>query len=123
MTDNRQAITNVIQHYFSGTYYGDAEKLRKAFHADAVITGNFQGILQTWPLDTFIQRVTHHPTSAERKENYAKEILFIDLEGDCAMVKAKVQVGELWFIDYITLLKVEDYWVIRNKSFTVLSDT
>lgn len=79
-----------------------------------------QGAAQTWSLDEFIQRVTQSPTAADRQEKYAKEILFVDVEKDCAVVKTKVMVGGLLFIDYITLLKLVNGWVIRNKSFTVL---
>lgn len=119
MTDH-QAITAAVQNYFLGTYHGNEEQLLQAFHPNAVISGNIEGKEQSWPLTDFIQRVTKSPTSAERKEKYNKEILSIDTEGDCAMVKAKVVVNGLTFIDYITLLKIDGRWVIRNKSFTVL---
>lgn len=115
-----QAITAVVQNYFLGTYHGDKAKLEHAFHPEVVISGILDGKAQSWPLAAFIQRVTETPTCAEKNESYDKKILLIDYEGDCAMVKAKVQVNGLTFVDYITLLKVAGRWVIRNKSFTVV---
>lgn len=35
-----------------------------------------------------------------------------------AIAKCCVRVAELTFYDYITLLKIDGKWIIRNKSFS-----
>lgn len=113
-----QSITEVINLYFNGTYYGNPDQLNRAFHKNAHITGNLNGEIYDWTLVDFIERVTTPPTSSTKGEKYDKAIVFIDINNNAAMVKARVVVGGLVFIDYITLLKIKDQWIIRNKSFT-----
>ena len=116
--NDEQAIRKIVELYFTGTYSGNAEQLKQAFHADAHITGNLNGASYDWTLAEFIDRIINAPSAASKNEVYDKKILFLDKTGDVAMVKAQVKVGEFIFVDYITLLKINGQWLIRNKSFT-----
>lgn len=119
MTDNEiQSITEIVNHYLNGAFFGDINQIKKAFHPDAHVTGIFNDQLVDWTLSDFINRVTIEPTAANKNEIYDKQILTIDKTSNAAMVKARVKVGDIFFTDYITLLKIKDQWVIRNKSFT-----
>lgn len=111
-------IRDVIKLYFTGTYYGNAAELKQAFHPDARITGSIQGTIHEWTLKEFIARVTVKPTAAEKNEKFDKEILSIDITRDAAMVKTRVFAAGYTFIDYIILLKYNNQWAIRYKSFT-----
>jgi len=111
-------ITEIINLYFKGSYYGNIEQLKQAFHPEAHVTGSLNGKICDWTCTEFMERVTTMPTSANKGEKYDKEILLIDKTNDAAMVKARVTVGDLIFTDYITLLKINDQWMIRNKIFT-----
>ena len=117
--DEIKPIKQAVNLYFKGTYQGDAEQLKRAFHPEARITGIFNGQSCDWSLSEFISRVTTLPTAEMKGELYNKEILSVDITGYAAMAKARVVVNELIFTDYITLLKINDTWIIRNKSFTV----
>jgi hypothetical protein len=117
-TDDHYAIKEIVNLYFKGTYEGNADLIKKAFHPGAHITGILQGQYYDWTLTDFIERVTQTPTPALKKEPYNKEIINIDFQNEAAMVKARVAVGDYIFTDYITLLKIDGRWIIRNKSFT-----
>ncbi len=116
--NDEQAIRNVITLYFTGTYHGNAEELKRAFHPDARIVGSINDTIQDWTLNEFIARVTSKPTATEKNEKFDKEILFIDITNTTAIVKTRVFAAGYTFTDYITLLKIADGWVIRFKSFT-----
>ena len=116
--NDTQHITEIVNLYFQGTYQGDADKLKRAFHADAHITGSLNGEIHDWTLTDFITRVSALPSAENKEEKYDKEIILIDRTNNAAIVKARVLVGNLIFIDYITLLKTDGLWLIRNKSFT-----
>src|SRR5579863_10454058 len=94
---NQLAISKIVDLYFLGTYHGDPEQLKQAFHPDAYITGNFNGQICNWSLNEFITRVTTKPTAAEKKEEYNKKIIFLDQTGDAAVVKAQVVVNGFTF--------------------------
>ena len=113
-----QEITKTIESYFQSTYRGNSDELRKIFHSNAYITGNINGQFVDWPLDDFIARAITKPTAAEKKDPYDKQIISIDQTVNVAMVKARVVIAGLIFTDYMTLLKIEGKWLIRNKSFT-----
>lgn len=118
VTKDEPLIRDVIKLYFTGTYNGNADELKQAFHSDARITGSIQGTIHEWTLEEFIARVTSKPTSAEKNEKFDKEILSIDITHDAAMVKTRVFAAGFTFIDYIILLKYNNHWKIRYKSFT-----
>lgn len=118
INNDQQAIKEVIKLYFIGTYQADEAMLRQAFHPEARITGNIDKQIFDWSLTDFILRIKSHPSAASQNEKYNKEIIVMDITNNAAMVKARVTVGTHIFTDYITLLKIEEKWIIRNKSFT-----
>jgi hypothetical protein len=115
-----QSIILTINLYFKSSYEGNAKILQEIFHPEAMITGYINNQLQNWNLSDFIKRVTSSPTAAERNEVYNKKIILIDISGDIAIVKTRVSVGVYFFTDYITLIKDENSWRIRYKSFTTV---
>lgn len=118
MQSEKELITQVINAYFKGTYYGDAQLLKNAFHPAARITGLFENNYCDWSLDEFITRVTIKPTASENNDPYNKKIIFLEITNNAAIAKATVTVNGVCFTDFITLLKINEHWVIRNKSFT-----
>lgn len=118
--NEKNAIKEIVEAYFMGAYQGDAKLINQAFHPDAHITGIFNGQYSDWTLAEFIQRVQTSPTAAMRNEPFAKEIISMDITENAAMVKAYVKTNSHIFIDYITLLKINGQWIIRNKSFTTI---
>ena len=115
MTSDFIKIEKVIENYFQGTFNADEKQIRLAFHKDVQITGNIDESYVEMNLNQFIERVM---SSVNNNSKYDKKIIAIDLHCDIAMVKAKVLVGDIYFTDFITLLKLDDNWTIRQKSFT-----
>lgn len=118
MQNEAAAINDVISLYFKGTYDGNADMLRQAFHPNAHISGTINDDYCDWTLSDFIARVTAEPTAANKNEHYDKKIIFVDSIGNIAMAKARVVIGETIFTDLISLLKLNGQWCIRNKLFT-----
>lgn len=114
-------IEAVIQNYFSTTYHANEKKLRESFHPEARIAGDFNGQYCDWSLEEFVHRIASQDSAAKKGEVFDKKILLLDQIANAAVVKARVLVGGFIFVDYISLLKINDQWVIRNKIFTTLS--
>lgn len=114
------AISEVVQNYFIGTYEGNEALLRQIFHPDASIGGNLNGVLCHWSVNEFITRILSQPSAAQKNEKFDKQILLLDHVGEAAIVKARAVVGDYVLADYITLLKMDGHWLIRNKSFTTI---
>ncbi len=119
MNDDIVAIQAVIEDYFIGTYEADETRIKRAFHHDAKITGNIDGNYVEINLEQFIARVKTAKSAANLQERtYDKKITTIQLHGDLAAVNARVLVDHDYYSDCITLLKINQCWVIRQKSFT-----
>lgn len=113
---SHREIETTIEKYFQGTYRADASLLTAAFHPDARICGFVSGQLIDVSLNAFIHRVCHEV----RHQTYDKKIMALDVQGDIAMVKAKVLVDETFFMDFISLIRFQGQWLIRHKLFTSL---
>jgi hypothetical protein len=116
MQNDQQAVTDVVEAYFRGSYYGDELLLRQAFHPQAIICGNFNDRYVEWDLNTFIERVK--AANSHTVEAFNKSIIGLDINHNIAMVKAKVIAAGEIFTDYISLLKINGSWCIRHKGFT-----
>jgi len=120
MTDNtadQKFIEKTIQNYFEGMYHSDTDRLEKAFHPDAHLIGHFKGNLVNIPLDAWLGMVKKTPAPAENGEEYDMKIVSMDVTGDAASVKVADLYTGLRFTDYLSLMKIDNQWVIVNKTF------
>lgn len=111
-------VVAVIEDYFHGTFDADRTRLERAFHADAHIVGFLGDGLSDETAEQFIARIAAGPSQADRGETFRKRILDARLTDNAGMVIAEVYVANRRFVDYITVLKIDGQWKIRNKSFT-----
>ncbi|MBW1710798.1 MAG: nuclear transport factor 2 family protein [Deltaproteobacteria bacterium] len=112
-----ELITKTIQLYFDGMYHSDVEKLRKAFHPNANLYGYLEGELALIPLDNWLAHVRGVPAPFENGEEYDMRIVSTDVTGAVATVKvADLYIGRR-FTDYLSMVKIDDGWVIVNKTF------
>jgi hypothetical protein len=95
-----ELIEETIEHYFKGMYYGDVERLKKAFHPEAHVIGHFDGNFIFNSLDQFLGFIKSAPVPA-----------------DVGCVKVEDLYQGRRFTDYLTVLKHEDNWVIINKGY------
>jgi hypothetical protein len=110
-------IVQTVQLYFEGMYHSDVEKLKKAFHSKAVLHGYIEGEFIHLPLDGWLEHVSGVTAPAESGEEYDMRIVSIDVTSTVAAVKvADLYIGRR-FTDYLSLVKVEDNWVIVDKIF------
>jgi hypothetical protein len=120
MTDDSldlQRIRQTVQLYFDGMYHSDVAKLKKAFHPTAALMGYFSGNLTHIPLEKWLEMVTARPSPAKNGEEYNMRLVSMDLTENVAMVKVRDLYLGLWFTDYLSLVKIEDQWLIVNKIF------
>ena len=110
-------IVTTVQHYFDGMYHRDLGLLRKAFHPRAYLFGHLNGKFVHISLDQWLDMVESRPVPAESGEPYDMKIVALDVTGQVATVKVADLYRGLRFTDYLSLAKVDDAWVIVNKTF------
>ncbi len=118
-TPDRAAIEKVIQTYFDGLYEGDADKLGSIFLATSALASiGPDGKLQVVPRDQWLDMVRTRPSP--KKSGLARDdgILHFDQPGPTmAFVKVKCQIPPRYFVDQLSLLKVDGKWQVAQKVF------
>jgi hypothetical protein len=112
------AIEQAIQLYIDGVSKGDAAKLKEAFHDAAWMFGSIGGQRFDWPIAQLIDTVAAQPLDSNGE--FSARITAVEQVGDAA---ATVRLeedgcwGNLSFVDFFTLTKIDGAWKIVNKTF------
>lgn len=118
VVSDRAAIEVMVQTYFDGLYEGDADKLAQAFHPTSALTGIIDGKLVVMMRDQWLEMVRSRPSAKSRGLAREDAILTIDLSGPTmAFVKVKCQLPPRYFIDQLSLLKIDGRWQVAQKVY------
>lgn len=110
------AVRAPVEAYLRGHATGDGEEWRKAFHPSAMVTGLRDGRLQSTTAPEFVSRAPGKPPADEAKRK--RRIVSIDVAGDAAVAKVELDYPAVFFVDYLSLLKVDGEWKIAQKTYT-----
>lgn len=111
-TGDEAAVKMCLENYMSG----DGSRLEKAFHPSASMkyidaqTGEFKDV----PIADFIARVKANTTPSKRQI----EIVSMNIEGNAAQAKIKIETDKAILYDYMNLLKINNEWKIVSKIFS-----
>ncbi|MDA1075210.1 MAG: nuclear transport factor 2 family protein [Proteobacteria bacterium] len=118
MSDLNQ-INQCVQVYFDSMYESSADKVRKAFHPNAKITGFLPDGLHEMSVSAFADFVAGQPSAKANGEAARLDILSVELAGETAVARVRDDYLGMTFLDTLSLLKVDDKWSIYNKLFHV----
>ncbi|MGO4313134.1 nuclear transport factor 2 family protein [Pseudomonas sp. KB_15] len=111
-----EQINLVVRQYVEGMVFADEALLRQAFHPDCRIIGHYHKELEWASLDDFVSAIqTEGPAPAGTQPFW--QMINLDITGDAAAVKVIDDFAGMRFTDYLSLLKVDDRWVIINKLY------
>ena len=110
------AVRAPVEAYLRGHATGDGEEWRKAFHPTAMVTGLRDGKLQSMTAPDFVSRAAGKPPADEAQRR--RRIVSIDVSGDAAVAKVELDYPKVFFVDYLSLLKVDGEWKIAQKTYT-----
>ncbi len=94
---------------------GDIEAIKKGFHPEFNMLILRENTLVKYPLEEWIKSI--------KKRGYpstgvvAWDILNIDITGNAAVVKVKIDISIRKYSDYLSLYKFKDGWKIVNKIY------
>jgi hypothetical protein len=115
--DEYDAIAKVLQLYMDGSARGEADKLKEAFHPDARMFGSLGGQRVDIPIEGLFAMTAQGP--ADTAGRYRGRIISLLQVGDAAMAAVAEDGfwGQVSFIDFFTLAKIDGRWWIVNKTF------
>lgn len=115
---NAKAISDLMDDYFNGIYYGDIEKMRSVFHPSALLFADLNGQPYFKTLDEYLDVVRQRKSPHETGEAFRMKTLSVEVLNDVAYARLHVPVLGYNYHDFIALNKVGGKWLIVNKLFT-----
>lgn len=118
MEDDRDQITKVIQTYFDGLYEADAAKLESIFLPTSALAEVKDGKLAVIPRDAWLDAVRTRVSAKSQGHERGDRILALEINGPTmAYVKVNCQLPPRYFVDQLSLLKLDGKWMIAQKVF------
>lgn len=111
---DEEGVKECLENYMSGT----GDRVEKAFHPTAFMkyvdykTGEFKDV----PIAEFINRIKSNPNAG--KSDRKIEIVSMNIEGNAAQAKIRIESGNVIMNDYMNLLKINGEWKIVSKIFS-----
>lgn len=113
-----EAIEKVVWTYLDGLYEGDTGKLGQAFHEVSHLYSMDKGGVADLPREKWFELVKSRPSAKSKGLKRTDRIVSIDLSGpETAFVKLECSIHPRYFVDYLTLLKLENGWKVVSKTF------
>lgn len=109
---DEEAVRACLENYMSG----EGDRMEKAFHPSATMkyidaqSNEFKDV----PIADFIARAKANTTKQDRKI----EIVALNIEGNAANGKIKIETEKAILYDYMNMLKINGEWKIVSKIFS-----
>lgn len=117
-TDIR-ALLDLAQIYFDAAYEMDAEKFASIFHRSSSVTKvGDDGDVSVTPIEVWLAAVRNMQAPQRQGLDRHDQILSIDVVGELALLKLKLQIPPRYFTDMLSCLKVNGNWKIGQKVMT-----
>ena len=117
LTDDHQAIAQVLGDYFSGLYTGDIGLLRSVFHPQAASFADVDGEAFHKSVGDWLVGVANRASPAVLGERCEMRVLSVDVTGAIAIAKVHVPARGFNYYNYLSLLRQGGRWLIVNKVF------
>ena len=115
-----QALTQAVQRYFDLMYDCDTARFDRVFRSTAQLHGFRDGQMTTWPAQTFKEVLAGRPSPKSLTAPREEEILLVDFAAaDQALVKLRVRINTVVFVDYLTYHRIDGEWLITSKAYHV----
>lgn len=112
------AILDVCRRYHDALHRSDAELLGSLFHENALYAATTDGDIRFWSMEHYLPVVAGRPAPASRGESADGEVVAITFAGpNAALAQVRSSIGERFFTDFLSLVKIDGRWLIAAKVF------
>jgi hypothetical protein len=111
----------VLHDYFDALYFCDVEKLAHIFHPKAIYATADEPQFLHRTMKEYFSAVAARQSPASRNEIRRDHIDTVDVAGDnTAMARVRCSIGSRDFVDFLTLVRVDERWQIIAKVFQII---
>jgi hypothetical protein len=117
-SDDFQDVAAVLAIYFDGLHFTDSKRLAQVFHPQAQYACVKDGTLLYRDMATYFPVVDARVSPASKGEARRDEIVSIEFAGPVtARTMLHCAIGDRYFTDFLTLIKLDGRWQIMSKVF------
>jgi len=107
-----------VHRYFDLMYDCDTIRFDRVFRETSQLHGFREGRMSMWPAGEYKEILAKRQSPKSLGATREEEILLIDFASESqALVKAKVRINTMVFIDYLTFHDIEGEWIITSKAY------
>lgn len=104
--------------YFDALYHCDVSQLQSVFHPSARYWCATEGELTELDMTQYFPIVAQRASPASRSEERADRIVSIEFAGPTtSLARVQCRIGEKYFTDLLSLVRLNDRWQIISKVF------
>jgi hypothetical protein len=111
--DDRKSIEATIRMYHKGADERKVELLEQAFHEKFRLMVSVDGKLNEIRRDTYLDLIELEKIGGKPRD---LRIELVDITGNSAMAKAELSNEKVVFMDYLSLVKDGDHWLIISNT-------
>jgi hypothetical protein len=114
------ALGQAVQRYFDLMYDSDVSRFDRVFRSTAQLHGIRHGEMKLLTAQTYKDALAGAPSPKSQNAPRQEEILLMDFASDNqALVKVRVRINAILYVDYLSYHRVDGDWLITSKAFHV----
>jgi hypothetical protein len=114
------SLLDAVERYFDLMFDGDVSRFDNVFAPSAQLHGLRDGSLRLLSAQEFRNALAAGPSPQSRNAPRQQELLLVDFASRTqALVKVRVRIDTLLYLDYLSYHRVDSAWLITAKSFHI----
>src|SRR5271156_1074514 len=114
------SLLGAVERYFDLMFDSDVSRFGQVFAPSAQLHGLRDGNLRLLPAQDYKNALASGPSPKSKNAPRQQEILLVDFASPTqALVKVRVRIDTLLYLDYLSYHHIAGAWLITAKSFHV----
>ena len=114
------SLIAAVENYFQMMFDSDVDRFDQVFAPSAQLHGLRDGNLRILPAAEYRRILASNPSPKSNNAPRQQEILLIDFASPSqALVKVRVRINMLLYVDYLSFHFIDAAWLITAKSFHI----
>jgi len=114
------SLLSAVERYFELMFDSDVSRFDQVFAQNAQLHGLRDGNLRLLPAQDYKRALASGPSPKSKNAPRQQEVLLVDFASTTqAMVKVRVRIDTVQYLDYLSYHCINDVWLITAKSFHV----
>jgi hypothetical protein len=115
-----QFLLGAVERYFDLMFDNDVSRFDQVFASSAQLHGLRDGHLRLLPAQDYRNALASGPSPKSRNAPRQQEVLLVDFASPTqAVVKVRVRIDAVQYLDYLSYHCIDGSWLITAKSFHI----